>query len=78
MVVKYGSPKVTEFLKGGLAGANSKLAKYNLGLVAVQEVGWVDGGSQQTIICFCMEINGNANHHLGKGFFVRKGNKIST
>jgi hypothetical protein len=37
--------------------------------VVVQEVRWVEGGNQQTIIHFA----GDANHHLGTGFFTHKG-----
>jgi exonuclease III len=34
----------------------SELAKYNLDLMAVQEVRWVKGGRQQMIIDFAMEM----------------------
>jgi hypothetical protein len=53
--------------------AASKLAKYSLDLVAVQEVRLDEDGSQPAddYTLFCG--NGKANHHLGKGPFVHKG-----
>jgi len=40
--------------------------------VAVQEIRWIEGGSQPeddfTFVCG----NGNANHHLGASLFVHK------
>jgi hypothetical protein len=45
------------------------MAKCNLDLVAVQEVCWIEDGSQPvdafTFVCG----NENANHHLGVGGF---------
>jgi endonuclease/exonuclease/phosphatase family metal-dependent hydrolase len=54
------------YTAGSLKTVVSKLAKYNLDLVAVQEVRWAEGGNQPA-------GNGNANHHLGTGFFIHKG-----
>jgi hypothetical protein len=55
---------------GSLKTVASELAKFNLDLVAVQEVRWENGGSQPADDYFYE--NGNANHHLGIGFFVHK------
>jgi len=51
----------------------SKLAKYNLDLVAVQEVRWLEGSSQPPDDYTFFYGNGNDNHHLGTSFTVRKG-----
>jgi len=47
-----------------------KLQKYNLDLVAVQEVRWNNGGSQPADDYALFYGNENANHRLGKGIFV--------
>jgi hypothetical protein len=51
----------------------SKLAKYNLDLVAVQEVRWDKGGSEPagdyTFLCG----NGNPDCNLRTGFFMNMG-----
>jgi hypothetical protein len=45
-------------MAGSLKTAASKLAKYNLDLVAVQDVRWVKGGSQpaERLYIFFMEM----------------------
>jgi len=55
-------------MAGSLKTVTSELAKYDLDLVAVQEVRWVEGDSQpaNNYIYFCG--NGNVNHHLVTGF----------
>jgi hypothetical protein len=65
----------SRYRTGSLKTVTSELAKimYNLDLVAVQEVRWVEGGSQpaEYYTLFCG--NRNVNHHFGTGFFVHKG-----
>jgi hypothetical protein len=41
--------------------------------MAVQEVRWENSGSQPADDCTFSYGNGNANHHLGTGFFIHKG-----
>jgi exonuclease III len=57
---------------GSLTTAASELAKCNLDPVAVQEVRWVEGGSQRADNYTFFFRNVNANRHLGTGFFIRK------
>jgi hypothetical protein len=53
--------------------AASKLAKNKLDLVAVQDVRWVEGGSQPPDDYIFYYGNGNVNCHLGMGCIVHKG-----
>jgi hypothetical protein len=53
-----------------LKTAASKLAKYKLHLVVVQEVRCKIGGSQPAYDYTF--FYGNANHHLGTGFFIHQ------
>jgi len=52
MDVRFGTWNVRSIYRAGLL----KMAKYNLDLVAVHEVRWVEGVSQQNIVHFCMEM----------------------
>jgi exonuclease III len=75
MDMRFGTWNVRSLYKAGsLQTAASELAKYNLNLVTIQEVRWVEGGSQPTDDYTFSHGNGNANHDLGTGFFVHKGN----
>jgi len=58
---------------GLLKTVASELAKYDLDLVAVQRVRWIEVSHQPTHDCTFFYGNGNANRHLGTGFFVHKG-----
>jgi hypothetical protein len=49
-----------------------ELAKYKLDLVEVQEVRWDEGGTEPVGDYTFFYGNGNADHHLGTGFFVHK------
>jgi hypothetical protein len=57
---------------GSLQTVANELANYNLDLVAVEEVGWVEDGSQplDNYTFFCE--NGNTNHRLETGFCIHK------
>jgi len=58
---------------GSLKTVASELAVYNLDLVAVQEVRWAEGSSQQADNYAFFHGNGNSNCHLGTVFFIHKG-----
>jgi exonuclease III len=49
-----------------------ELAKYKLDLVGVQEVRWDKGGTEPVGDYTFFYGNGNADHHIGTGFFVHK------
>jgi hypothetical protein len=49
------------------------LAKYNLDLLAAQQVRWVESGSQSADYYTFFRGNENPNYYLGTGFFIHKG-----
>jgi len=53
------------YRSGFLKTVASELAKYNLDLVAVQEIRWVEGGSQPADHHTFFHVNGNTNNHIG-------------
>jgi exonuclease III len=55
-----------------LKAVSGELAKYKLDLVGVQEVRWDKGGTEPAGDYTFFYENGNADHHLGTGFFVHK------
>jgi hypothetical protein len=54
---------------GSLRTVSGKLAKNKLDLVGVQEVRWDKGGTEPAGDYTLFYGNGNADHHLGTGFF---------
>jgi len=74
MGMRDGAWKVRNLYRtGSLKTASCELAKYNLDLVAVQEVRWNEGGSQTADNYTVFYGNGNAYPYLGAGFFIHKG-----
>jgi len=73
MDMRFRTQDVTSFYRTGSPKTVAReLATYKLHLMAVQEVRWVDGGSQKMIIHFLFG-NQNANHHLGTELaYIRK------
>jgi hypothetical protein len=71
MGMRFGTWNVRSLFKAGsLKTVTSKLAKYNLGLVPVQEVRCVKGGSEPAYDYTFFCGNENTDHHLGTGFFL--------
>jgi exonuclease III len=74
MDMRFGTWNVRSLSRAGsLKTAASELTKSNLGLVVVQEIRWVEGGSQSAANYTFFWGNGNSNHHLGTAFIVHKG-----
>jgi hypothetical protein len=55
-----------------LKTVSGELAKYKLDLVGVQEVRSDKDGPEPAVEYTFFYGNGNADHHLGTGFFVHK------
>jgi exonuclease III len=71
--MRFGKWNIRSLYKEGLLKTEaSKLAKYKLDLVAVQEVTWNKDGSQQADNYTFYYGNGNANHHSGTSFFIHQ------
>jgi exonuclease III len=57
---------------GTLKTVSGELTKYKLDFVGVQEGRWDKGGTEPACDYTFFYVNGNTDHHLGTGFFVRK------
>jgi hypothetical protein len=69
----FGTTQATENgYEIGTWNVRSELAKYDLDLVAVQEVRWVEGGNQSADDYTYFYVNVSANCHLGTGLFIHK------
>jgi hypothetical protein len=69
--VGFGTWSVGSLYRAGsLETVGSGLAKYNLHLLAVQEVRCVEVGSQPADDFIFLYGNGRADHHIGTGFFL--------
>jgi hypothetical protein len=65
------------YRSGSLKTVSRQLAEYKLDLVGVQEVRWDKGGTEPADDFTFLYRNGNADHHLGTGFFCTEGNHIT-
>jgi hypothetical protein len=74
MDMKFGTWYVRSLYRAGTLKtvASEMAAKCNLDVVAMQEVRWMEGGSQPS------DGNGNANHYLGTGLFMMRSFITST
>jgi exonuclease III len=59
-----------EYRSDSLKTVSGELAKYKLDLVGVQEVRWDKAGTERAGDYIFFYGNGNADHHLGTGFFI--------
>jgi hypothetical protein len=76
MDMRYGTWYVRSLYRAGsLKTKARKLAIYKLDLVAVKDVRWYKGGSQQAKDYTFFYGNGNANYNLG---FQTLGNQITS
>jgi hypothetical protein len=74
MDMRFGTCNVRRLCRSDLlTTAASELAKCNLDPMAAQELRLVEGGRQTADDDPFLYRNGNANRHLGTGFFVDKG-----
>jgi exonuclease III len=73
MDMRFGTWNVRSLYRhGSLKTVSGELAKYKLDLVGEQEVRWDKGGNKPAGDYTFFYGNGNADHHLGTGFFVHK------
>jgi hypothetical protein len=76
MVIRFGTLNVWSLYRAdSLKTVASELAKYNLYLVALQEIRWVEGGNQPANNYTFIYVNVNGNDHLGTGSsYIRESN----
>jgi hypothetical protein len=73
MDMRFGTWNVRSLYRSGsFKTVSGELAIYKLYLVGVQEVRWDKGGTEPAGDYALFYGNGNADHHLGTGFFVHK------
>jgi exonuclease III len=71
--IRFGTWNIRSLYRSGFPKTVSgELAKYKLDLVGVQEVRWDRDGTEPAGDYTFFYGNGNADHHLGTGFFVHK------
>jgi hypothetical protein len=69
--MRFGTRNVRSLYRP-LKTVSGELAKYKLHLVGVQEFRWDKSGIEPAGDYTFFYGNGNADHHLGTGFFVNK------
>jgi exonuclease III len=73
MDMRFGIWNVRSLYRiGSLKTVARELGKYKLDLVSVQEVRWEKGGTERAEDYTFLYGQGNGDHQLGTGFFVRK------
>jgi hypothetical protein len=73
MDLRFGKWNVRSLYRSGsFKTVSGELVKNKLHLVGVQEVRWDKGGTEPAGDYTFFYGNGNADHHLGTGFFVHK------
>jgi exonuclease III len=75
MDMRFGTWNVRSLYRSGsLKTETGESTKYKLDLVGVQEIRWDKSGTGPAGDYTFLYGNGNADHHLGTGFFIH--NKI--